>query len=361
MNAGANADRSRVVEARFKDLDELTAAVQGTDAAVLRRGRGPLDGGALTVQLDSVTLQWMWHSAPLIGWATTIPGHWEFLVPTRTGQQGTANGHPLDSNSLVCYRPGSEMHGAAPEGGCVAINLIVATDALARASEAIGANQICPAPRLCTLLRPAPGLLAALRSAANAVHAVAIATPEMFENAELRRTFGDEVLGALVAAIHSDSGSGEGREWASEFHARLAGRAGALLRRSDDEHVSIARLSDATGESERQLERAFRATFGVSPMRYARLWKLHRVREALHAHVEATTVGAAALDLGFSDLGRFAADYRMVFGESPSETLRRVRSSAGTWGAPGAGRRVSGSRASAILRARRGTTRTGRP
>ena len=38
-----------------------------------------------------------------------------------------------------------------------------------------------------------------------------------------------------------------------------------------------------------------------------------------------TTVTRAALASGFSQLGRFAVEYRRVFGERPSETLRRAR------------------------------------
>ncbi|MCA3934928.1 MAG: helix-turn-helix domain-containing protein, partial [Burkholderia sp.] len=36
-----------------------------------------------------------------------------------------------------------------------------------------------------------------------------------------------------------------------------------------------------------------------------------------------------ALCCGFANLGRFAALYRETFGESPSDTLRRARQSAG--------------------------------
>jgi len=37
-----------------------------------------------------------------------------------------------------------------------------------------------------------------------------------------------------------------------------------------------------------------------------------------------TTVTAIALDHGFGELGRFSVQYRRLFGESPSETLRRA-------------------------------------
>jgi AraC-like DNA-binding protein len=59
-------------------------------------------------------------------------------------------------------------------------------------------------------------------------------------------------------------------------------------------------------------------------MRYLRTIRLNEVRKAL---LEAdttnpTTVTSAAMDWGFWHLGEFAAAYKGLFGEVPSETLR---------------------------------------
>jgi AraC-like DNA-binding protein len=50
---------------------------------------------------------------------------------------------------------------------------------------------------------------------------------------------------------------------------------------------------------------------------------MHLARRALRqADPLATTVTVIATEHGFWDLGRFAAVYRKLFGELPSETLR---------------------------------------
>jgi AraC family ethanolamine operon transcriptional activator len=61
-------------------------------------------------------------------------------------------------------------------------------------------------------------------------------------------------------------------------------------------------------------------------MRYLKISRLHAARENLRmARTPEITVKRTAMDLGFWDLGRFASDYRKLFGERPSETLARAR------------------------------------
>jgi len=83
-------------------------------------------------------------------------------------------------------------------------------------------------------------------------------------------------------------------------------------------------LADAAQVSERTLHRVFREWFGVSPNRYARLRLLHCVRDALlAADPRSTTVTAVLLQHGIEQFGRFSGQYHSLFGESPSQTLRR--------------------------------------
>jgi AraC family ethanolamine operon transcriptional activator len=84
---------------------------------------------------------------------------------------------------------------------------------------------------------------------------------------------------------------------------------------------SLARLCSVAGTSERTLEYAFREQLGVSPVRYLRLRRLNGVRRELHAaEPGATRVADVALRWGFWQLGRFAVEYRALFGERPSDT-----------------------------------------
>jgi AraC-like DNA-binding protein len=81
------------------------------------------------------------------------------------------------------------------------------------------------------------------------------------------------------------------------------------------------------GVSSRTVYRVFDRLYGEPPLRRLRRASLESVRRRLEAGRPGDSVTSAAFDWGFDHLGRFAAAYRRHFGEAPSETLRRARSS----------------------------------
>jgi AraC-like DNA-binding protein len=94
-----------------------------------------------------------------------------------------------------------------------------------------------------------------------------------------------------------------------------------------DRPVHISELCSALIVSRRTLHRAFQHTLGIGPVAYLRLRRLSAVHRALSMPKPAYgSVTQAALDYGFTDLGRFAAFYQRIFGEVPSQTLHRTTS-----------------------------------
>ncbi len=58
-------------------------------------------------------------------------------------------------------------------------------------------------------------------------------------------------------------------------------------------------------------------------MIYVKYVRRRRARDLLAGPDDKTTVTGVALACGFSNLGHFARDYRALFGELPSQTLRK--------------------------------------
>jgi AraC-like DNA-binding protein len=122
----------------------------------------------------------------------------------------------------------------------------------------------------------------------------------------------------------------------SNYSAVLRGRSPCIasrdVRRATDfihanlaQPITLADLVKVAGVAGRTLLKHFRDVHGLSPMRYVRNLRLERAREELAAG-SPYPVGAVALSWGFAHAGRFALEYRSRFGESPSVTLARGRS-----------------------------------
>lgn len=87
------------------------------------------------------------------------------------------------------------------------------------------------------------------------------------------------------------------------------------------EDIELETLSQISNMSIRSIYNAFSRVFSTTPKSYVKLVKLRRLRsDLLQGHCRNIT--EAALDYGFSHLGRFSSDYRKRFGELPSETMR---------------------------------------
>jgi AraC family ethanolamine operon transcriptional activator len=98
------------------------------------------------------------------------------------------------------------------------------------------------------------------------------------------------------------------------------------LDQTDGFQLSPGLLCEIANVGERTLQYAFRERFGVSPGAFLKARRLMEVRKQLiQTHDDHRMIGEVAASVGFWHVGQLAADYRHAFGETPSETLKRVR------------------------------------
>ena len=108
-------------------------------------------------------------------------------------------------------------------------------------------------------------------------------------------------------------------------YRQIVDRVAELAQQSSSETIRIQDLCMSTRISQRMLRRAFHRVHGVAPYRYIRQLRMNEAMKALSSPSSpAATVTQVATDFGFVELGRFAVEYRSMFGECPSVTLRRA-------------------------------------
>jgi len=90
--------------------------------------------------------------------------------------------------------------------------------------------------------------------------------------------------------------------------------------------LSVQEVSQQIGLNKRSLEYYFKQQIGYSPYQYLKRHRLNLARRALLvADPSEKSVTEIAMKFGFYELGRFSVYYRELFGDKPSETLKRFR------------------------------------
>ena len=145
-------------------------------------------------------------------------------------------------------------------------------------------------------------------------------TPGSDEQHGLARVIEWKLLSQILKAL---SASRPLKRPRARLRALALKRSMAFIEQTAGQPVTVRRLCEVSGASWRTLDYAFKERYGLGPKAYLRTRRLNAVHAELRdTSPEDGTVARAAGRWGFWHMGQFAADYRKLFGELPSETLR---------------------------------------
>lgn len=113
-------------------------------------------------------------------------------------------------------------------------------------------------------------------------------------------------------------------------HLQVVRRAREFVLENIDEPLQIVDVCRALGVSRRALQYSFQDVLNTNPNAYLRLLRLNGARRDLvTAGERPIQVKDVVARWGFWHLSRFSAEYRQMFNELPSETLRKALRAAG--------------------------------
>jgi AraC-like DNA-binding protein len=238
---------------------------------------------------------------------------WSFYFQSHPG---CANGQVLNVDQVFAVPPGDEFCLACkPSHEWLSVHipaclLFPSTPELEFASRA-GAQ----------LLKPPPHVTRRFTSLVHRVLATTESQPRLLDCPAAVDSCRDELV-AAAQELFASCQQVDGRHF-----DRWRGITKSTLERAmncPDQSLSIAELAQQSGLPERTFRTAFLRSYGLSPHEYLRIQRLYEARRLLRASCQdRTTVTQVACGLGFWDLGRFAGRYHTLFGEHPSETLRK--------------------------------------
>ena len=148
--------------------------------------------------------------------------------------------------------------------------------------------------------------------------------PEIIGHHEAARGLEQALIEAMVACL-TTADVAEDRA-AQRRHEAIMRRFRRAVEENPDQPLYIPELCKAIGVSDRTLRVCCQEHLGMSPKQYLLLRRMHLARRTLrNSAPTATTVTEIATQYGFWQFGRFAGEYKSLFGELPSTTLGHPR------------------------------------
>jgi len=303
----------------IEDIDAMAGAIaDGLCAEYVQLESRRFTGRWTVARLPHMVLQKGREDIAIVRRMRAAAGVWSFIVPMAVGDAARWDARPVALDDLLICAPCAECYAFDPAGTEFAVVSVGERHPVAAAARPL----LAPGDRSAMIMQRGREARTLRQHLADLLR-----TDDAYDRTICRF---DGSASATVS-IDLDHSLRSGRPAARQSEASLArrhvvARAEAFFRCHLGEPISIARVSSVAGVSERSLRNAFYDVYTTSPKRYLRLWQLHRVRHALRACTgPADTVTDVATLHGFFELGRFAGEYKALFGEAPSQTLQKAR------------------------------------
>jgi AraC-like DNA-binding protein len=303
----------------FADPFPYQSAIRAGDVELFPTARGKFHAELTQVTLDRLWMQRFHEKLPQVFASKIRPGR--KVIGFLTGEQPTIKhcGLDLSPHDIVICDYDVMHHRTA--GNCRFGGMSLTTDDFDVACKAITGHEFSGSP-LKHLVRPDTALMSRLQQLHEIAGQLAKTTPDLLALPEVARSLEQELIRLMIKCLTESASSG--MTTGGRRHDAIVGRFEEFLEANPDMPLYLTEICAAIGVAERTLRGACEEHLGMGPIRFLNLRRMHLVRRALlRADPSTATVTRLATDHGFWELGHFSVAYRTLFGESPSESLRR--------------------------------------
>lgn len=299
-------------------VDPSQCRLLGAEVEVFPTTRGDFRADVTQIRLNWLVAGHYKMILPQVGVLTVRPGRraLSFLTEhTQAMQYGGIQVLPgeifVNGFDTVHHRTGHDYNSGS---------MSLPDEQLSAAIEAVAG---CSAPKKLQncVIRPSPAVMSRLLKLHKMVGQLAHDAPDILDQPETSRALEQHLTHLLVRCVAE--GAGMETTTSTRRHQAIIARFEQFLAENPDRPLYLTEICAGIGVAERTLRACCEDHLGMGPIRYLTLRRMHLVRRALlKADAGSATVTGIVADHGFWELGRFAVAYRVLFGESPSETLR---------------------------------------
>jgi AraC-like DNA-binding protein len=283
-------------------------------------GRGCFAAQLVNVNLHHLSMRRLSDNLARVAHSTDDPGLATISFRTLPGASLRRSGvEMLESN--ITRRAQAESYFQQSAGLTHFGSITLPIEIMASVGATVGGCDLTPVKDALTVTPPPFAISKLLKLHATAGH-LAEHAPAIIALPEAARGLEQALIGAMADCL-GPGGVNEDRS-ALRHHAAIMRKFHTAIERHLDQPLYIPELCVEIGASERTLRVCCQEYLGMSPKRYLLMRRMRLVWRALRdSAVTDTTVTEVATQYGFWQFGRFAGEFKALFGESPSITLAR--------------------------------------
>jgi AraC-like DNA-binding protein len=302
----------------FGEAEDFQAALSADGVAgLLVTGRGQFRARITQVGLEGLRFAAVEEQLARIAFVAVPAGMVLVAFPIDGGPSPVWGGIEIRPREIIAFGPGERLH-ARTVGPSHWGAFHVLGQPLVQYGRAVSGTRftVPSAARL----RPPAAVVRELRGLHRAAIRMAEARAAAFTDIEAAHGLEQQLLHMLIECL---SEGGEEETATGRRHR------GILARLEDwliaEPFLSMSDLCAALGVSDRLLRLCCKEHLGMGPRSYRHLRGMQQVRSTLRSrNLDGASVSEVARRHGFHSLGRFATNYRALYGELPSVTLRRA-------------------------------------
>ena len=319
----ANVPGSLILKKQFSDFEEYAHTIKNWNLEARQIGPGSFQGDLMQINAGPILLTQIALSHRLEWYGDPPPGAWTFGIPIEMESPALWRGKELVPGVMTALSKGKEFAGVSP-AGFRTILLSVSEELLSKICQNLKFPELRDMTQDAELLTGPVSKISALRQTVQQfIHEAASLSSDQYNHwlsGELLYEIPELIL-KTVSALEPSK-----KRPLSASRSKALKKAETYIMDFADEPARVHDICQAAGVSMRTLEFAFVEKYGVTPKTYLEAYRLNAVRKMLRLADPANTyVADVANRWGFWHMGKFARDYRTLFGELPSQTMGQAR------------------------------------
>ncbi len=301
---------------RIEALEEEYCNSPGFRAVQLERG--PLDCRIYRLVLEGAIFEFRRIETPLRIWGEKSSENITFeLVLSPICGDYLSHGHSIDNGIVYGFDSGRNIDLRLPKNllmGTLIIKKNIFQDYL-RTMEREDIDQ----PLLSNNYVQIGAQFKSLQAYLLQLYSLVKNKSNFLNKATVNKLILEDYLPLLIAAIPSADSS-----FPKYLHRwSLVREIESYLVNNLEQPITLKELCEQFYTTKSPLIYAFQEILGMSPLAYLKLLRLHAMRRVLKSADPGTTIVSLMHKFGFWHPGRFSLDYKKLFEESPSETLKK--------------------------------------